>query len=59
MEIVPSVVVAPVSIQEPPRKTVSVPEVTVITGGVVSSTVTVLVAVPTFPTTSVAVYVIV
>ena len=58
MEIVPSVVVAPPSVQELRRSTVSVPVVTVITGGVVSSTATVLVAVPTFPARSVAVYVI-
>ena len=54
----PSVVVAPASVQELTRSTVSVPVVTVITGRVVSSTVTVLVAVPTFPARSVAVYVI-
>ena len=57
MKMVPSVVVAPASVQELRRSTVSVPMVTVITGRVVSSTVTVLVAVPTFPTASVAVYV--
>ena len=52
----PSVVVAPASVQVDPCSTVSVPLVTVITGAVVSSiTVTVLVAVPTFPDASIAV----
>ena len=45
MVIEPSVVVAPASVQELPRSTVSVPEVTVITGAVVSSTMTVRVLV--------------
>ena len=35
----PPLAVAPASVQEPPRSTVSVPEVTVITGAVVSPTV--------------------
>ena len=39
----------------PPNSTVSLPGVTEITGAVVSSTVTVLVAVPVFPAASVAV----
>ena len=54
-EIEPSVVVAPAFVQELPRSTVSLPIVTVITGEMVSSTITVLVAVPTFPEASVAV----
>jgi hypothetical protein len=51
--------VAPASVQLENCATVSVPLVTVTTGAVVSNTVTVLVAVPTFPAASVAVYVIV
>ena len=51
--------VAPASVQLENCATVSVPGVTVITGAVVSTTVTVLVAVPVFPDASVAVYVIV
>ena len=53
-----SVAVAPASVQVPPSSTVSVPLVTVTTGAVVSSTVTVLVAVPVLPESSVALYVI-
>ena len=51
--------VAPASVQAEPCSTVSVPGLTVITGAVVSTTVTVLVAVPVLPAASVAVYVIV
>jgi hypothetical protein len=54
---VPSVV-APASVQVDPCSNVSVPLLTVTTGAVVSTTVTVLVAVPTFPDASIAVYVI-
>jgi hypothetical protein len=54
----PPSAVAPASVQVAPCATASVPLVTVITGAVVSGfTVTVLVAVPTFPDASVAVYV--
>ena len=47
--------VAPASVQVAPCSTVSVPLAIVITGAVVSSTITVLVAVPVFPAASVAV----
>ena len=50
-----SVAVAPASVQVPPSSTVSVPLVTVTTGAVVSTTVTVLVAVPVLPAASVEV----
>ena len=51
--------VAPASVQELRRSTVSVPLVTVITGAVVSCTVTVLVtSVATFPAESVTEYMI-
>ena len=45
--------VAPASVQVAPSSTVSVPLVTLITGAVVSTTVTVLVAVPVLPEASV------
>ena len=54
----PPLEIAPASVQVDPCSTVSVPAVTVITGAVVSTTVTVLVAVPVLPAASVAVYVI-
>ena len=50
-----SVAPAPASFQTPPSSTVSVPPVTVITGAVVSTTVTVLVAVEVLPEASLAV----
>ena len=40
--------VAPASVQEAPCSTISVPLATVITGAIVSTTLTVLVAVPVF-----------
>ena len=48
-----SVAVAPASVQVAPSSTVSVPLVTLITGAVVSTTVTVLVAEPVLPEASV------
>ena len=59
LTVSPPLEVAPASIQVDPCSTKSVPAKTVIIGSVVSTTVTVLVAVPVLPAASVAVYVIV